>query len=176
MILSSARIRQEIEKGSIVIDPFDPAHLGPNSYDVRLADELLIYDDLILDMRREPKTRAVKIPPEGLELQQNQLYLGRTMEYTETHNHVPMLEGRSSLGRLGLAIHVTAGFGDRGFCGSFTCELFCIYPIRVYPGVRIGQIYYLDIDTGGKLYHGKYNNDRQTTGPIPSKLWRELGT
>ena len=78
-------------------------------------------------------------------LQPNQLYLGRTVERTETHNLVPMIEGRSSIGRLGLFVHVTAGFGDVGFCGYWTLEMFAVQPVRIYAGVAICQIFYHDI-------------------------------
>ena len=88
-------------------------------------------------MRRPNRFRRHTIPPEGLVLDPNRLYLGRTIERTETHNLVPMLEDRSSIGRLGLFVHVTAGFGDVGFCGYWTLEMFAVQPVRIYPGVRI---------------------------------------
>ena len=74
-------------------------------------------------------------------LEPNRLYLGRTGEHTETKNLVPMLEGRSSIGRLGLFVHVTAGFGDVGFRGFWTLEIFCVQPIRIYSGLEICQIF-----------------------------------
>ena len=101
----------------IVIDPFDEARLNPNSYNLTLHDELMVYEEVVLDMRRANRVRRMTIPPEGLVLHPSQLYLGRTVERTETRNLVPMIEGRSSIGRLGLFVHVTAGFGDVGFCG-----------------------------------------------------------
>ncbi len=139
---------KEIEKrmgSDIIIEPYTASQINPNSYNLRLADELLVYNEQCLDMKQKHTAAKLQIPEEGLVLEPNTLYLGRTMEYTETHNLVPMLEGRSSIGRLGLFIHVTAGFGDVGFKGYWTLEIFCIHPIRVYPNVEICQIYYHDI-------------------------------
>src|SRR5262249_41679345 len=116
MILTGEEIKAQLGK-NIVIDPFDATMLNPNSYNLSLHDELLVYEEIVLDVGRPNRYRRHVIPPEGLVLQPGQLYLGRTVERTETHNLVPMLEGRSSIGRLGLFVHVTAGFGDVGFCG-----------------------------------------------------------
>jgi len=82
---------------NIFIDPFDQARLNPNSYDLALHDELMVYEEVVLDMRKANRVRRIGIPREGLVLQPNQLYLGRTVERTETHNFVPMIEGRSSI-------------------------------------------------------------------------------
>ena len=142
MILTGPEIQNQIEARKIVIDPFDPALINPNSYNLRLHDELMRYEDECLDMRRPPVTRRLAIPEEGLRLEPNRLYLGRTLEYTETRGYVPMLEGRSSIGRLGLFVHVTAGFGDVGFRGYWTLEMICVSPIMIYPGIQICQIFY----------------------------------
>ena len=114
MILSGHEIRKQLGD-NIHIDPFDDKRLNPNSYNLSLHDELLVYEEVVLDMRKSNRVARVRIPEEGLVLTPNQLYLGRTVERTETHNLVPMIEGRSSIGRLGLFVHVTAGFGDVGF-------------------------------------------------------------
>ncbi len=92
MILSGNEIQARLG-GDIVIDPFDVAQLNPNSYNLRLHDELLAYEEIVLDMRRPNRFRRHTIPPEGIVLDPNRLYLGRTVERTETHNLVPMLEG-----------------------------------------------------------------------------------
>ena len=119
MILTGPAIQKRIASGAIVIDPYDEKLINPNSYNMRLHSEMMVYRDEILDMRRPPKTERLAIPEEGLELTPGRLYLGRTLEYTETHGCVPMLEGRSSIGRLGLFVHVTAGFGDVGSTRGF---------------------------------------------------------
>ena len=144
----------------IIITPFDEKRINPNSYNLSLADELLVYEQDELDMKKPNPTKRIVIPDEGLLLEPNRLYLGRTNEFTKTDRYVPMLEGRSSTGRLGLFIHVTAGFGDIGFAGYWTLEIFCVQPVRIYPNVEICQIYYHDIDGEYDLYSsGKYQNN-----------------
>src|SRR5262249_52543390 len=156
----------------LTIDPFDESRLNPNSYNLSLHNELLVYEEVVLDMRQPNRVRRVMIPPEGLVLSPNQLYLGRTAERTETHNLVPMIEGRSSIGRLGLFVHVTAGFGDVGFCGYWTLEMFAVQPIRIYPGVQICQIFYHQIVGDVTEYTStKYQHNRDIQ---PSLLYREL--
>lgn len=171
MILTGSEIQQRLGK-EIVIEPFDEKLLNPNSYNLRLHDELLVYEEIVLDLKRPNRYRRYVIPPEGLVLQPNQLYLGRTVERTETHNLVPMLEGRSSIGRLGLFVHVTAGFGDVGFKGFWTLEMFAVHPIRVYPGVPICQIFYHQITGSYTEYcSDKYQHNRDIQ---PSLLYKEL--
>jgi dCTP deaminase len=171
MILSGEEIRRNLG-GSIVIDPFDPANLNPNSYNLTLHDELLTYEEVVLDMRQQNRVRRIRIPEEGLVLNPNQLYLGRTVERTETHSLVPMIEGRSSIGRLGLFVHVTAGFGDVGFCGFWTLEIFAIQPVRIYPHVSICQIFYHQILGDFRAYNSdKYQNNQDIQ---PSMLYKEL--
>ena len=171
MILSGRMIKERLGK-DIIINPFDEKHLNPNSYNLRLHNELLIYDEYCLDMKKENKASGLTIPPEGLVLEPGRLYLGRTVEHTETHNCVPMLEGRSSIGRLGLYVHVCAGFGDVGFKGFWTLEIHCIQPIRIYAGVGICQIYYHSIEGPYEPYNsGKYQNN---TGIQPSLLYRDF--
>jgi dCTP deaminase len=116
MILSGREIKRRLGK-NILIEPFNLQQLGPNSYNLRLHNELMVYDDTVLDMKEKPTVHNIVIPPEGMVLQPGTLYLGRTIEHTKTLDCVPMVEGRSSIGRLGLFIHITAGFGDVGFSG-----------------------------------------------------------
>ena len=159
MILSGKEILKHMGK-EIIITPFDEKRINPNSYNLSLADELLVYEKEALDMKKPNPTKRIVIPEEGLLLEPNRLYLGRTNEFTKTDRYVPMLEGRASTGRLGLFIHVTAGFGDIGFAGYWTLEIFCVQPVRIYPNVEICQIYYHDIDGEYDLYSsGKYQNN-----------------
>ncbi len=190
MILSGKQIKAELGKG-LDISPFDESRLNPNSYNLRLADELLVYDGEILiqegtegigrssvnnglDMKRDNSYHMVSIPKDGLILYPGRIYLGRTIEYTKTSKFVPMLEGRSSVGRLGINIHATAGFGDVGFEGYWTLELSCVQPVRIYPGVDICQIYYhtIELDDDPILYKsGKY---QQNNGIQPSMMWKDF--
>ena len=156
----------------IIIEPFDEKRINPNSYNLSLAGELLVYDNHVLDMKEPNPVSRIIIPEDGPLLEPNRLYLGRTNEYTSTSRYVPMLEGRSSTGRLGLFIHVTAGFGDIGFSGYWTLEIFCVQPVRIYPNVEICQIYYHDIDGEYELYKsGKYQNN---TGIQPSLMYKDF--
>lgn len=171
MILSGREIERHMGK-EIVIEPYDPKRLNPNSYNLSLNRELLVYENRLLDMKVPNPVEHLIIPDEGLVLDPNRLYLGRTNEFTKTDRFVPMLEGRSSIGRLGLFIHVTAGFGDVGFAGYWTLEIFCVQPIRIYPNVEICQIYYHDILGDYDRYDsGKYQNN---TGIQPSLLYRDF--
>ena len=171
MILSGQQIEQNLG-GKIVIEPFDRTKLNPNSYNLSLHNELVVYEEVVLDMRKPSRMRRLLIPEDGLVLAPNQLYLGRTVERTETHELVPMIEGRSSIGRLGLFVHITAGFGDVGFKGYWTLEMFAVQPIRIYPWVSICQIFYHEISGDITEYaSGKYQNNRDIQ---PSLLYREL--
>lgn len=171
MILSGKEIAKNIGK-DIIIEPYNEKQLNPNSYNLRLHNELLVYDEEVLDMKKPNKYKSIIIPEEGLLLEPGKLYLGRTVEYTATSNFVPMLEGRSSVGRLGLFIHVTAGFGDVGFKGYWTLEIFCVQPIKIYPNVEICQVYYHDIHGEYDEYKsGKYQGN---TGVQPSLLYKDF--
>ncbi len=171
MILSGDEIKQNLGT-NIEIDPFEPDQLNPNSYNLTLHPDVLTYEEVVLDMRKSNRTRRMVIPESGLVLEPNRLYLGRTVERTETHNLVPMIEGRSSIGRLGLFVHVTAGFGDVGFKGFWTLEMFATQPVRIYPGVQICQIFYHQITGDIQEYVSNKYQDNQDIQP--SLLYKEL--
>lgn len=171
-ILTGHEIKMQQAGGGLKISPFNEAQLGPNSYNVRLADRLLVYTEAVLDPKQDNRTRSITIPEDGYVLKPGRLYLAKTMEWTESRDFVPKLEGRSSIGRLGLAIHVTAGFGDVGFCGNWTLELECVQPVRVYPGMEICQISYHTV--AGEIvdrYNGKYQGSKDV---VASRIWREM--
>lgn len=175
MILSDTKILEEIEKGTIVIEPFNRDKLGTNSYDVHLGKFLACYTDRILDAKMHNKIKQFEIPDEGFVMQPGTLYLGVTAEYTETHAHIPFLEGKSSTGRLGIDIHATAGKGDVGFCNYWTLELSCAQPVRVYHGMPIGQLIYFvvsgDIEVKyNKKPGAKYN--KKNNRPKESMMWK----
>lgn len=169
MILSGEQIHEELGT-NIFIEPFNIDQLNTNSYNLRLYPELQVYTEP-LDMRTENKTVTINIPETGYVLQPNTLYLARTAEYTKTYNLVPMLEGRSSIARLGISIHSTAGFGDVGFEGFWTLELTCAQPVRIYPYVKICQIIYHQVYGPHMDYKNKY---QKNTGIQKSFLYKEL--
>ncbi|RZJ19803.1 MAG: dCTP deaminase [Acinetobacter sp.] len=175
MILSDKRILDEIDKGTIIIEPFNIECLGTNSYDVHLGKYLATYKDRVLDAKAHNKIDHFEIPKDGFVLQPGTLYLGVTLEYTETHAHVPFLEGKSSTGRLGIDIHATAGKGDVGFCNTWTLEISCAQPVRIYAGMPIGQLIYFAVDGNiENMYNtksdAKYNN--KTTRPVESMMFK----
>ena len=175
MILSDSRILEEIEKGTIKVVPYDRDCLGSNSYDVHLGKHLATYTNKELDAKAHNTIEHFEIPDEGFVLQPHEFYLGVTEEYTETHAHVPFLEGKSSTGRLGIDIHATAGKGDVGFCGNWTLEISVKKPVRIYKGMPIGQLIYFPVD--GEIIE-KYNQKKnakysgQPNKPVESMMWK----
>jgi len=175
MILSDKKILEEIEKGTILIEPYRKECLGSNSYDVHLGRHLATYRDRVLDAREHNKIDIFEIPQEGFVLYPGILYLGVTEEYTETHKHIPFLEGKSSTGRLGIDIHATAGKGDVGFCNTWTLEISCAQPVRIYRGMPIGQLIYFEISGDIETSYdtkksAKYN--KRTMKPVESMMWK----
>jgi dCTP deaminase len=203
MILTDKGILEQIRKGKIVISPYRRECLGTNSYDIHLSKYMEVYGkfnesitDYILsnnsdsyfikkvqdylsceplDAKKENSVTEFEIPKSGILLVPGVLYLGSTLEYTETHAHVPFLEGKSSMGRLGIDIHATAGKGDVGFCNHWTLEISCIQPVRIYAGMPVGQMIYFE--TGGDIenyYHkksdAKYN--QRSPKPAGSAMWK----
>ena len=142
MVLSDTAILAAIKEGSILITPFDIECLGSNSYDVHLSKHLATYEGDILDAAKHNFLLHFEIPAEGFVLQPDTLYLGSTLEYTESHTFLPYLDGKSSTGRLGICIHLTAGRGDIGFCNHWTLEVTVVKPVRVYAGMPIAQLTY----------------------------------
>ena len=175
MILTDKHILEEIEKGTILVEPYDRNCLGTNSYDVHLGKHLATYVDKTLDAKLHNQIEHFDIPEEGFVLQPGVLYLGVTLEYTETHAHVPFLEGKSSMGRLGIDIHATAGKGDVGFCNHWTLEISCIQPVRIYAGMPVGQLIYFVVDgeienAYNKKSSAKYNT--RSAKPMESMMWK----
>jgi dCTP deaminase len=175
MILTDHEILEGMQRGTIVIEPFDPICLGSNSYDVHLGITLATYESSELDARKHNTIQTFDIPPEGFVCQPNTLYLGATKEYTETHQHVPFLEGKSSVGRLGIDIHATAGKGDIGFCNYWTLEISVRMPVRIYAGMPIGQLIYFEVkgrvlNPYNRKASAKYTE--RTHLPVESKMFK----
>ena len=165
-ILTGKKIQQEVEAGRIYISDFDPKRLGPNSYNLRLGDKLKFYNiqylkqqnehwflDACLDPKQNNPLMEIDIAPRKL-LMPGQGYLGMTQEVTGTDFYVPRIEGRSSVGRLFINVHSTAGFGDIGFRGHWTLEISVVEPVYIYPGMEICQIYFETVEGEIELYNG----------------------
>jgi len=198
MILSDSKILQALESGDIVIDPFDRGKLNAHSYDVTLGKTLRMYvqtfkeyltadidyerirEGLIpkvsvtekpyLDSKADNPTVEFEIPDDGIVLIPGNLYLMHTVERVNSRKYAPMLNGKSSIGRLGTEIHCTAGYGDVGFSGKhWTLEVQVALPVKVYPGMPIGQIQFEVVD--GEILRpydqnpkSKYNGDNKAEG------------
>jgi dCTP deaminase len=175
MILTDKKILDAIAVGEIIIEPYRRDCLGTNSYDVHLGRHLAVYRDRILDARKHNEIDHFDIPDDGFVLQPGTLYLGVTEEYTETHATVPFLEGKSSIGRLGIDIHATAGKGDVGFCNFWTLEISCVHPVRVYAGMPIGQLIYFQVEGDIENFYNRKENAKYTTRsnrPMESMMWK----
>ena len=175
MILSDTRILEEMATGTIKIVPYLRDCLGSNSYDVHLGKYLATYVDAELDAKKHNHISHFEIPEDGFLLLPHSFYLGVTEEYTETHAHVPFLEGKSSTGRLGIDIHATAGKGDVGFCGNWTLEISCKQPVRVYAGMPIGQLIYFPVDGDIEVKYNQKKNAKycgQPNRPVESMMWK----
>jgi dCTP deaminase len=210
-ILSDGEIRRAVERGDIVIDPFDPARLNPCSYDLTLGNEFTVYDewigggwprqgDLVLhdmlspeypfgpdgpdalqprgceiDIKEEPKMIHFRFESsQGLRLNPGIGYLMHTVERITTKKYVPVLDGKSSVGRLFMKVHETAGYGDPGFDGQYTLEVTVVQPLRVYPGMRIAQMrFHTIVGEVEKPYAGNYTGEG-ARGPVGSRAWRQF--
>jgi len=177
MILTDIEILKAMDDGLIVIEPFRSESMGTNSYDVHLGKWLAVYENHELDAKKHNKIRHFEIEKNGFVLQPGTLYLGVTEEYTETHHTVPFLEGKSSIGRLGIDIHATAGKGDVGFCNTWTLEISCVQPVRIYAGMPVGQLIYFKVDGDIRNYYNKKKNAKyniRTDKPVESMMWKNI--
>ncbi len=172
-MLNKEGVKKEIPNNIYVSNCEDK--LGENYIEVTLGDTLKVYDTPFLDVQNPSPTKVIKIPPEGLMLEPNKLYLGRTNEYTKTYGFVPLLSGITELASLGVEIHITAGFGDNGFEGTWTLEIICANPTIVYPNIPIGRIYYYPlIGNSENVYRGKYFGQVEATESRMAKEYKRV--
>lgn len=171
MILTGEEITEAHRDGRVQIDPFTPAQVNPNSYNVRLGGRLLTYSCDVIDPHRANPTQQHDIGDNGFQLHPGELYLGHTVESVGSRQYVPLLFGRSSVGRLGLFVEITAPIGDVGFFGQWTLMLAPIRPLRVYANMRIGQIMFFATLGPVTQYVGKYQG---SSGPQASKYYWDV--
>jgi len=171
MILTGSEIKNQVKKGNIHIKPFTNSLLNPNSYNFRLGNTLKVYDGDIIDPKKKNEYREIEIPEEGLVLEPGMLYLGHTVEEMGSDFYVPTLSARSSVGRLGLFIYLNSGLGDIGFKRQWTLELHVVQKLRVYQGMKVGQILFWIPKGDIILYDGKYKDSK---GPEISQIWRDF--
>lgn len=171
MILSGPQIEQEVRQGTIEISPFDRQNLNPNSYNFHLGTSVTCYVNDGLDAQQDNPTYTMPIPKEGLLLEPHKLYLGHIAERIGSQHFVPIIKGRSSIGRLGLFIVITADLIDLGAFGCWTLQMHAVQPVMVYPGMAIGQMTFWKISGKPLLYSGKYQN---ATGPMASQSYKDF--
>lgn len=201
-ILSDKSIEAAVRSGSIQIDPWTSSQLNPTSYDLTLGTGVTVYDDwveidksdaqlstnyvydgteitrkdTVFNLRGgEPDVTRLSMGPErGWLLKPGIGYLMHTQERITTSSYVPIVDGKSSIGRLFIQVHITAGYGDPAFDGQYTLEVVAQHPIRVFPGMRIAQIRFHTIEGEvGSLYSGNYVGER-ALGAVPSRAWRQF--
>ena len=183
MILLGSEIIREVEAGNICISDFDPSRCGPNSYDLTLQSVLFCYMQDELDMNKSNPVRRIDIPEEGYVLVPGEFYIGATNETATSKKYVPLLEGRSSIARLGITVHAASGYGDLWWgydhndCELFptwTLELSVIKPIRIYANRRVCQAIFVtpqgDPNDPRNRYPGKYSAQKL---PQPSLMWKD---
>ncbi|WNE95500.1 dCTP deaminase [Streptomyces luomodiensis] len=167
MILTGNEIQRQISDGNITISPFSPGNINPNSYNFTLGDTLIWYPEEILHVTRPNRVVEEKIDESGFVLEPDRIYLGHTVEVMGSDRYVPIIRARSSIARLGLFIHVTADLIDIGSINQWTLQLHAVQPIRVYPGMLIGQVTFWCVEGDIELYRGKYQGSK---GPYPSMI------
>lgn len=171
MILSGAKINEMVLNNKIVIEPFNSEQINPNSYNFRLGNTLRVYKDPLIDPKRDNETMVIEIPEEGFVMQPSTLYLGHTQEVMGSNHFVPIIRGRSSIGRLGIFVHITADLIDIGSINQWTLQMHCVQPVRIYPGLLIGQVTFWKVEGDIVLYNGKYQGSR---GPTASQIHRDF--
>lgn len=174
MILTGPEIQRQVELGKIQIEPFDPEQVNPASYDLRLGESYLHYSmGAHLDAKQDNPTTAGKIPDDGLFLIPGRLYLMHTVEVLHASDLVTIIDGKSSIGRLGIVCHLTAGYGDPGFRGNYTLEVSVVHPVRVYAGMRFCQARFHTVQGELAQYEGNYVGET-ARGPVASRSWRHF--
>jgi dCTP deaminase len=172
MILTGPEIARQHARGRIVIDPFDPAQLNPNSYNFCLGPTLKVYTDPVLDVARRNQVQELAIGAGGLVLAPDRIYLGNTAEVMGSDHYVPIIRARSGIARLGLFVHVTADLIDIGSVNQWTLQLHAVQPVRIYAGLAVGQVTFWATQGQVTLYQGKYQGSR---GPQESQAYRDFG-
>jgi dCTP deaminase len=173
-ILTKRAISLAVEKSDIIITPFSYGCLNPNSYNYHLGPALQLLPNGLGDSRRRRHGRVEPIPPEGTVLKPGQVYLGNTVETIGSAKYVPSLIGRSSLGRLGMFLQISADLGNLGAVHQWTLEIVVTQPLRVYSGMRAGQVTFW-VPTGAQSeYHGTMGQYSTPTESIPTPLGIEL--
>ncbi|SET64605.1 dCTP deaminase [[Clostridium] polysaccharolyticum] len=171
MILTGNEIKKKVQEKEIIIEPFHENALNPNSINFRLGSKLKVYKNYVLDPKQKQETEIIEIGDDGIVLEPDRIYLGCTMEKMGSEKYVPIMSGRSSTGRLGLFVHITADLIDIGSINHWTLQMHAVQPVKVYKGMPIGQVTFWKPQGEISLYHGKYQG---STEPMESQIWRDF--
>lgn len=171
MILTGNKIAEEVKNKKIVIEPFNPAAVTTNSYDLTLGSKLVMYTDEILDPKKEPKIKEFEIPDDGYEMKRGEFLLGCSNEFVGSDFYVPIIHAKSSIARLGLFIHITSGLFNIGSRANVTFNLYATMPVKLYKNMPIAQMTFWQTSGETDWYRGKYQGDR---GAVPSKIYKEF--
>ncbi len=171
MILTGNEIVKATRGGDIGIDPFSVDCVNPNSYDLHLGRTLIRYTGEILDPKINNTFEVLSIGDEGFVLRTEEFYLGYSTEIVGSDIYVPVLHAKSGIARLGLFVHITADLIDLGSHGNLTFQLHATVPLRVYAGMRIGQVSFWKTEGVRTLYSGKYQGSH---GPRESLSYQDF--
>ena len=197
-ILSGKAIEECVKQGLIQISPFNKSQLNPASYDLTLGEGVRVYEDVsyiskkdpiglggteihpvgnlhtgYLDSKKSNSTVSFKIGPKGWLLRPGIGYLMHTVESVKTDHFVPVIDGKSSMGRLFTLVHYTAGYVDPGFSGQYTLEVSVLHPTVVYAGQRVGQLRFHTISGEVDLYKGHYSGST-AVGAVASHAYEQF--
>ena len=173
MILTGTSIKEEFNRKRINIKPFDPNNVTTNSYDLTLGKNFLRYTGRVLDPRQENPHEIFEVGEDGILLNQGGFILGHSAEEIGSDHFVPTIHAKSSTARLGLFVHVTADLIDIGSHGNVTFQLYSTLPVKIYPGMSIGQVSFWKPKGEILLYDGKYQGSR---GPRASEVYKDFKT
>ncbi|AYP23492.1 MULTISPECIES: dCTP deaminase [Pantoea] len=167
MILTGKEIEKRVKSEEIIISPFLPENINPNSYNFRLGRSMKVYRNEVIDPAQENPVDTITLGDDGYILQPRKLYLAETIEVIGSTCFVPTYAARSSVARMGMFINLSAPLGDIGFIGRWTIQLYSILPIKVYYGMNIGQMMFWHTSGEIELYNGKYQS---AEGPIETRI------
>jgi len=171
MILSGKKIDEEVKNGKITIKPYNYQDINPNSYNYTLGNYVKVYKNKLLDSKKKQDVEIIEIPDDGLVIYPDKVYLGYTEEIIGSNYYVPVITGRSSTGRLGLFVQITSDLVDIGYKGRLTLQLHSTQPVKIYKGMKIGQIMFWRVFGDVELYKGKY---QESLGPRETEIWRDF--
>ncbi|ABU73960.1 dCTP deaminase [Vibrio campbellii] len=168
MILTGKKISQEAENGNIILDPYADLRVTSNSYDLALGKKYIVYDDEIIDPFKKANFQMHTMPEEGIYLNKGDFILCESAERVGSEHYVPIIHAKSGIARAGLFVHVTADLIDIGSIGKITFQLYATLPVKIVPGMLIGQVSFWVPDGDVELYNGKYQGSE---GPMVSKTY-----